>query len=52
MSANRDTNYDESTDEEDKNLPVPSALDPGKINILIFSFEYFTWAYHSNYNNP
>ncbi|XP_036265130.1 DNA repair protein XRCC4 isoform X2 [Pipistrellus kuhlii] len=31
ISANRDTNYDESTDEEDKNLPDPSVLAPATI---------------------
>lgn len=31
ISANRDTNYDESTDEEDKNLPDPSALTPATL---------------------
>ncbi|XP_014386696.1 PREDICTED: DNA repair protein XRCC4 isoform X2 [Myotis brandtii] len=31
MSANRDTNYDESTDEEDKNLPDSSALAPATL---------------------
>ena len=46
MTTDRDSIYDESTDEENEIPPNPSVLTSGKINTFISFVEYLTWAYY------